>query len=117
DEGIQIAARLRESHPEIGVVVLSQFSDPGYALALLDSGSARRAYLLKERVHDVTQLLSAIRSVADGGSVIDPKVVDALVSAKNQADSSPLGELTPREREVLAEIAEGKSNAAIAESL
>jgi DNA-binding NarL/FixJ family response regulator len=117
DEGIQIAARLRESHPEIGVLVLSQFSDPSYALDLLESGSARRAYLLKERVRDVKQLVSAIRSVADGGSVIDPKVVEALVSARTQADRSPLAELTPREREVLAEIAEGKSNAAIAESL
>jgi DNA-binding NarL/FixJ family response regulator len=117
DEGIQVAARLREQHSQIGVVVLSQYSDPGYVLALLDSGSDRRAYLLKERVHDRAELLSTIRTVADGGSVIDPKIVEVLVAAKARADQSPLAELTPREREVLAEIAQGKSNTAIAESL
>jgi DNA-binding NarL/FixJ family response regulator len=117
DEGIRIAARLRDSHPQIGVVVLSQYSDPGYALALLESGSDRRAYLLKERVHDRAQLLATIRTVAEGGSVIDPKIVEVLVAAKARADRSPLAELTPREHEVLAEIAQGKSNSAIAESL
>jgi len=117
DEGIQIAARLRDSHPEIGVVVLSQYSEPAYALALLESGSDRRAYLLKERVHDRAQLLSTIRTVADGGSVIDPKIVEVLVAAKARGDRSPLSELTPREHEVLAEIAQGRSNTAIAESL
>jgi DNA-binding NarL/FixJ family response regulator len=117
DEGIQVAARLRESHPETGVVVLSQYSEPGYALALLESGSDRRAYLLKERVRDRAQLLSTIQAVADGGSVIDPKIVEVLVAAKARADRSPLTELTPREREVLAEIAQGKSNTAIADSL
>jgi DNA-binding NarL/FixJ family response regulator len=117
DEGIQVAAELRGSHPEIGVVVLSQYSEPGYALALLESGSDRRAYLLKERVHDRAQLLSTIRAVADGGSVIDPKIVDVLVAAKARAEQSPLEELTPREYEVLSEIAQGKSNTAIAESL
>jgi DNA-binding NarL/FixJ family response regulator len=117
DEGIQIAARLRETHPEIGVVVLSQYSDPAYALTLLESGSDRRAYLLKERVHDRAQLLSTIQAVADGGSVIDPKIVEVLVAARARSDSSPLTELTRREYEVLAEIAQGKSNTAIAESL
>jgi DNA-binding NarL/FixJ family response regulator len=117
DEGIQVAAELRDSHPEIGVVVLSQYSEPGYALALLESGSDRRAYLLKERVHDRAQLLSTIRAVADGGSVIDPKIVEVLVAAKARTEQSPLGELTPREYEVLSEIAQGKSNTAIAESL
>jgi DNA-binding NarL/FixJ family response regulator len=117
DEGIQVAARLRESHPDTGVVVLSQYSEPSYALALLESGSDRRAYLLKERVHDRTQLLSTIQTVAGGGSVIDPKIVEVLVAAKARADRSPLSELTPREREVLGEIAQGKSNTAVAESL
>jgi len=117
DEGIQAAAQLRESHPDVGVVVLSQYAEPGYALALLESGSDRRAYLLKERVHDRAQLVAAIRSVADGGSVIDPKIVEVLVAAKARAERSPLLELTAREREVLAEIAQGKSNTAIAESL
>jgi DNA-binding NarL/FixJ family response regulator len=117
DEGIRVAARLRQSHPQIGVVVLSQYSDPGYALALLESGSDRRAYLLKERVHDRGELLATIRTVSEGGSVIDPKIVEVLVTAKARADESPLSELTPREKEVLSEIAQGKSNVAIAESL
>jgi DNA-binding NarL/FixJ family response regulator len=117
DEGIQIAHQLRESHPNVGVVVLSQFADPGYALALFDSGSDRRAYLLKERVHDRAELMAAIKAVMDGGSVVDPKIVEGLVAARAQAERSPLSELTPREHEVLAEIAQGKSNTAIAESL
>jgi DNA-binding NarL/FixJ family response regulator len=117
DEGIRLAGELRDSHPEIGVVVLSQYSDPVYALALLDRGSDGRAYLLKERVHNRAELMAAIRAVADGGSMIDPKIVEALVSARSRAERSPLNELTAREREVLAEIAQGKSNTAIATSL
>jgi DNA-binding NarL/FixJ family response regulator len=117
DEGIQAAERLRETHPQVGVVVLSQYANPSYALALLDGGSERRAYLLKERVEDVEQLVGAIRAVADGGSVIDPKVVDALVAEGARSEDSPLNELTPRERDVLREMAEGKNNAAIADSL
>jgi len=117
DEGIQAAERLRGSHPELGVVILSQYVQPGYALALLEGGTARRAYLLKERVEDVDQLVAAVRAVADGGSVVDPKVVDALVAAKARSESSPLQELTPREQDVLRAMAEGKNNAAIAESL
>lgn len=117
DEGIQAAVALRETHPEIGVVVLSQYAEPAYALALLDSGSERRAYLLKERVSDPAQLVGAIKQVAGGGSVVDPKVVDVLVTARSRAKSSPLAPLTARELEVLAEIAQGKNNAAVAESL
>jgi DNA-binding NarL/FixJ family response regulator len=117
DEGIRAAADLRTSRPQVGVVVLSQFVSPQYAVALLDQGSAARAYLLKDRVADVDDLVDAIRVVARGGSVIDPKVVDELVRARTRADRSPLEHLTPREREVLAEMASGKSNAAIAASL
>jgi DNA-binding NarL/FixJ family response regulator len=116
DEGIQAAVWLRETHPDVGVVVLSQYSEPRYALALLETGSARRAYLLKERVDDIEQLVAAIRAVADGGSVVDPKVVDALMADRGRAES-PLDELTPRERDVLREMAEGKNNAAIARVL
>jgi DNA-binding NarL/FixJ family response regulator len=117
DEGIRLAAELRSSHPSIGVVILSQFSDPAYALALLDNGSDGRAYLLKERVHNRAELMAAIRAVDAGDSLIDPKVVEALVTARSRAEQSPLNELTGRELEVLAEIAQGKSNTAIAESL
>lgn len=117
DEGVQAAARLRESHPHVGVVVLSQYADAAYALALLDAGSNGRAYLLKERVHDVLELVSAIQAVAEGGSVIDSKIVEVLVSAESRKDSSPLRELSERERAVLAEIAQGKSNMAIAQAL
>ena len=117
DEGIQAAVRLRESHPEVGVVVLSQYTTPSYALALLEGGSEGRAYLLKERVKELDQLVAAIRAVSEGGSVMDPKVVDALVASNARAENSPLNELTPRERDVLREMAEGKNNAAIAETL
>lgn len=117
DEGIQVAQELRVTHPEIGVVILSQFVDPSYVLALLDSGSAGRAYLVKERVSDAHQLMTAIEAVVDGGSVIDPKVVEVLVRARSAGASSPLSALTRRELEVLAEIAQGKSNAAVADSL
>src|SRR3954447_7816640 len=117
DEGIRLAMELRDEHPDTGVVVLSQYADPIYALALLERGSDRRAYLLKERVHNRAELTAAIRAVADGGSLIDPKIVEGLVQARAHAEHSPLNELTAREREVLAEIAQGKSNTAIAESL
>jgi DNA-binding NarL/FixJ family response regulator len=116
DEGIRAAQRLRDDHPAVGVVILSQFSDPSYALALLDGGSERRAYLLKDRVDDVEQLVGAVRAVAGGGSVVDPKVVEALVSAR-ATEESPLDELTPREMDVLRAMAEGKNNAAIAAAL
>jgi DNA-binding NarL/FixJ family response regulator len=117
DEGIQAAATLRDSHPQVGVVVLSQYLEPDYVLGLLESGSDGRAYLLKERVHDVADLITAIEAVTDGGSVIDPKVVEVLVAARARGDGSRLGDLTPAERRVLAEIAQGKSNVAIAEAL
>jgi DNA-binding NarL/FixJ family response regulator len=117
DEGIKLANDLQRSHPLIGVVVLSQFADPAYALALFDHGSDRRAYLLKERVRNRAELTAAVHAVAQGGSMVDSKIVDGLVRARTAADSSPLGELTTREREVLGEIAQGRSNAAIAESL
>src|SRR5207302_10587422 len=89
DEGIQAAERLRETHADVGVVVLSQYSEPRYALALLEGGTARRAYLLKERVDDVEQLVAAICSVAEGGSVIDAKVVERLVAARARSERSP----------------------------
>jgi DNA-binding NarL/FixJ family response regulator len=117
DEGIRAAARLRETNPGIGVVVLSQFANPAYALALFEGGSEGRAYLLKERVKDLEQLVGAIHTVAEGGSVVDPKVVDALVAETSRGEESPLNQLTARERDVLREMAEGKNNAAIAEVL
>jgi len=117
DEGIALAARLRADHPTMGVVVLSQHDDPAYALALLEHGSEGRAYLLKERISQVGELLTAVREVAAGGSVIDPKVVEGLVSANRRAPANDLDRLTPREREVLAEMATGKSNAAIGSAL
>jgi DNA-binding NarL/FixJ family response regulator len=116
DEGIQLAARLREERPHVGVVVLSQYVEPAYALALFEAGSEGRAYLLKERVSEVDELIAAIREVAAGGSVIDAKVVESLVAARRPA-TSDLDRLTPREREILGEMAQGKSNAAIAATL
>ncbi|MDX6551844.1 MAG: hypothetical protein QOH74_332 [Gaiellales bacterium] len=117
DEGIRAAAEIRVRWPGTGVVVLSQYADPPYALALLADGSAGRAYLLKERVAGVDELVRAIHEVADGGSVIDPAVVDILVAANVLEKRSDVDRLTPREREILAEMAQGKSNAAIASTL
>jgi DNA-binding NarL/FixJ family response regulator len=117
DEGIRLAGALRESHPEIGVVVLSQFSAPVYALALFEHGADRRAYLLKDRVHNRGELTAAIHAVAEGGSLVDPKIVEELAKSRARAENNPLKELTAREHEVLTEIAQGKSNLAIAQSL
>ena len=117
DEGIRASEQLRESHPDVGVVVLSQYAEPDYALALLEKGASRRAYLLKERVAEADELARAITEVAGGGSVIDPKVVEILVQARARAKESPLEHLTPRETEVLAEMAQGKNNAGIAAAL
>ena len=117
DEGIQASDWLRREHPNVGVVVLSQYLEPAYALALFEGGTERRSYLLKGRVQEMGQLVAAIRAVAEGGSVVDPKVVEALVAEKTRREYSLLNELTPRERDVLREMAEGKTNAAIAEAL
>ena len=116
DEGIQAALTLRDTHPELGVVVLSQHIEASWALDLFARGSERRAYLLKERVSEPGQLVAAIREVASGGSVVDPKVVESLLGSRTRKRSA-LDDLTQREREVLGEIAQGKSNAAVAKSL
>jgi len=117
DEGIRLAAELRSQHPEIGVVVLSQHAEPTYASVLLEEGSERRAYLLKESVKNQAELSRAVRTVAEGGSVVDPIVVEQLVGARQQREDPRLESLTPRELEILAMIAEGRSNAAIADEL
>jgi DNA-binding NarL/FixJ family response regulator len=117
DEGIVFANRLRETHPTIGVVVVSQYADPRYGLALLDRGSDRRAYLLKDRLRDREHLIAAVYEVAAGGSVVDAKVVEALIAARTGGENSKLAELTPRELEILGHMAQGKSNQAIAEDL
>jgi len=117
DEGIQAATRFRTTHPAMGVVVLSQYAEPGYAQALLADGSAGRAYLLKERVSEPDQLADAVRAVARGGSVIDAAVVEVLVASSGRSRSSRLASLSPRELEVLDQIARGKSNAAVAQTL
>ena len=117
DEGIRAALKLRQTHPELGVVVLSQYAEPGYALALLEDGSDRRAYLLKDRVDDRAMLIGAIQTVARGGSYVDPKIVEVLVASRRANERSALAELTPRELDVLREMAQGANNAAIAEAL
>jgi len=117
NEGIEAAKTIRAAHPEIGVVVLSQFVEEDYAFDLLKDGAAGLGYLLKERVADVDELVRALGEVARGGSVLDPKVVEALVSAKDRMAHSPLAQLTDREREVLSHMAQGENNAAIAASL
>jgi DNA-binding NarL/FixJ family response regulator len=116
DEGVQAAQWLREAHPEIGVVVLSQYVEEDYALRLFEKGSSGRAYLLKERLGDVDELVAAIREVLNGGSVVDHAVVDALIAARTR-QRSPVDELTSREREVLSHIAQGSNNKTIAEKL
>jgi DNA-binding NarL/FixJ family response regulator len=117
EEGIRIARSMRSSHPGAGVVVLSQYAEPAYALALLDDGAEGRSYLLKQNLHHRRELLDTVREVAAGGSRIDSRVVEVLVQAQSRRAQSRLSELTPRERELLALIAQGKSNAAIAETL
>ena len=117
DEGIRLADELRTTQPEVGVVVLSQHTDPRYALALFERGAARRAYLLKERVRDRAELGRAVREVANGGSVIDPRIVEGLLSVHARSDGAPIDQLTPRELQILGLIAEGRSNTAIAGEL
>jgi DNA-binding NarL/FixJ family response regulator len=117
DEGIRAANEIRVTNPDIGVVVLSQYVEPDYAMTLFEHGSKGRAYLLKERVGDPEELTTAVKRVASGSSVVDPKVVDALIEARTRTASSILDRLTEREREVLAEIAKGGTNAAVGEAL
>lgn len=116
-EGIEAAHRIRAGHPGIGIVILSQHADPEYALELLRDGSAGRAYLLKERLGDPVQLVEAIRQVACGGSVLDPKVVDGLLDVQRGRVNSRLQELSEQEHAVLGLIASGSTNAAIAREL
>jgi DNA-binding NarL/FixJ family response regulator len=116
-EGIRIARRLHETHPELGVLILSQYGDPAYAESLLETGSSHRGYLLKERIRHREELIEAIEAVARGESVFDPKIVELLIRARGRAEQSPLRSLTPRELELLKLLAEGKSNAAIAASM
>ena len=117
NEGIEAAKQIRAEHPDIGVVVLSQFAEEEYAYDLLKDGAAGLGYLLKERVADVDELVRALTEVSRGGSVLDPRVVEQLVAAKDRMGHSPLASLTDREREVLAHMAQGENNAAIAKSL
>ncbi len=117
DEGIRAANQLRESHPGIGVVVLSQYVEPDYAMRLFEKGSNGRAYLLKERVGDPEELYTAIVRVYEGGSVVDPKVVEALIESRSGTGPSVLDRLTERELEVLSHMAQGQSNAAIGDAL
>lgn len=117
DEGIQVAARLRTTHPAVGVVVLSQYAEPRYGLALLESGANGRAYLLKERVQSRGQLVAAVKTVAGGGSVVDSILVTRMIAERRRIERSPLAELTAREAEILALVARGCSNQAIADQL
>jgi DNA-binding NarL/FixJ family response regulator len=115
DEGLRAADLIAERHPEVAVLILSQYVEPAYALRLLDSGAPGRGYLLKESVHDIAEFATSIRKVAAGGSLVDPEIVRQLLTRSRTQD--PLDDLTEREREVLALVAEGRSNAAIAERL
>lgn len=117
DEGIRLAARLRETHPALGVIVLSTWAEVAYALKLFESGFDSRGYLLKDRIRDRAQIIDAVRLVENGGTVIDPRIIEDLVSSRTTSTAAHLDELTARELETLALVAEGKSNAAIAETL
>jgi DNA-binding NarL/FixJ family response regulator len=114
DEGMKIAERLRRTHPSVGVVVLSQHESVHYAAQLLGTGAAGRGYLLKDRIHDLDHLVSTIVAVAAGEVRIDARFIDELMARRRRRERSPLQELTPRQREILADVAEGKSNLAIA---
>jgi DNA-binding NarL/FixJ family response regulator len=117
DEGIQAAEHCRQRHPDVGVILLSQYVDSGYVRVLLAQGTDRRGYLLKERVAQLDDLLLAVREVAKGGSALDPKVVETLLQVRSNDRASDLARLTPREREVLAAMAQGHTNAVIAKQL
>jgi DNA-binding NarL/FixJ family response regulator len=117
DEGLRVAAHCRREHPATGVLLLSQYADAGYVKGLLANGTEGRGYLLKERVGDLTDLLDAIDAVARGGSAIDPKVVESLVQRRARTGGADLAALSPREREVLAAVAQGRTNAAVAAAL
>jgi DNA-binding NarL/FixJ family response regulator len=116
-EGIEAARAIRTEHPKIGVVVLSQHTDESYARALFSDGSAGLAYLLKDRVGDLEDLIRALNEVVSGGSVVDPVIIDTLVARQQTRVSSPLATLTPRELDVLREMAQGKTNAGIEQAL
>jgi DNA-binding NarL/FixJ family response regulator len=116
-EGLTAAARIRASYPGTGVILLTQFADPQYAYEFLRGGAAGAGYLLKERIGDVSELERSLQQVASGGSALDPQLVEALLTRTERAAGSPLAALTPREREVLEQMAQGKSNAAIAKAL
>ncbi len=117
DEGIEAAREIRRSHPRVGVVVLSQYVEERYAAELLRDGAGGIGYLLKERIAEVDQLVAALSSVADGGSVLDPKVVESLMARRDRRGYSPVEDLSPRELEVLQAMATGKSNTAIGRDL
>ncbi len=117
DEGIRLAEELRTTHPDMGVVILSQYAEPVYATQLLEAGSDRRAYLLKDRVQYRSDLTRAVREVASGRSVVDPLIVELLLAAQRQRSDYHFDALTPREQEILALVAEGRSNGAIAEQI
>jgi DNA-binding NarL/FixJ family response regulator len=115
DEGLRAAAAIRDQHPDVGVLVLSQYIEEGYALDLLSDSAEGMGYLLKDRVADLDRFIDAVRRVGEGGSALDPEVVSRLLGRRRRVD--PLHEISPREREVLALMAEGRSNHAIAEQL
>jgi DNA-binding NarL/FixJ family response regulator len=117
DEGVRVAKHCRDKHPQIGVLLLSQYAEPGYIKQLLTQGTEGRGYLLKERIGNLDDLTSAIHAVASGESAIDPKVVESLVRGRARAGDTGIERLSPREKEVLAAIAEGRTNAAIADQL
>jgi len=116
-EGLMAAKEIRASYPGTGVILLTQFADPQYAYEFLRGGAAGAGYLLKERIGDVSELERSLHQVASGGSALDPQLVEALVARTEQSSGAPLAALTPREREVLEQMAQGKSNAAIAKAL
>jgi DNA-binding NarL/FixJ family response regulator len=117
DEGIRLAAELRTTQPDVGVVILSQYAEPVFATKLLEESSDRRAYLLKDRVQGRGDVTRALREVAAGRSIVDPRIVESLLAAQRRRDDSRFDTLTPREQEILALVAEGLSNAAIAERI